>query len=163
MDLMLWIRARLLPAYCITGFITVSGLIGVVTNVFLENYYHQMHELTLNLLPKWLRQFRLYVLWSARIGSILFSWTVLLHCFTYATSPFFYAWVGFAIILAVIEVIILLNSCDVFSKTLPKEATHEDRILYNRSVEHALYAIGSPIVTLLFMVVMTVFGFIKIW
>ena len=98
------------------------------------------------------------MLWSARIGSILFSWTVLLHCFTYATSPFFYA-----IILAVIEVIILLNSCDVFSKTLPKEATHEDRILYNRSVEHALYAIGSPIVTLLFMVVMTVFGFIKIW
>lgn len=64
---MLWIRAHLLPAYCITGFITVSGLIGVVTNTFLENYYHQMHELTLNLLPKWLRQFRLYVLWSARI------------------------------------------------------------------------------------------------
>ena len=67
MDIMLWIRAHLLPAYCITGFITVSGLIGVVTNTFLENYYHQMHELTLNLLPKWLRQFRLYVLWSARI------------------------------------------------------------------------------------------------
>ena len=52
MDIMLWIRAHLLPAYCITGFITVSGLIGVVTNTFLENYYHQMHELTLNLLPK---------------------------------------------------------------------------------------------------------------
>lgn len=157
------IQANLIPLYVITGFITIVGLVGVITNVFLERYYAVMKELTLNLLPKQLRLFRIGTLWTARIGSILLSWVVLLHCFIETASLSFIPWGGFGILLVVIEVIILINVCDTFSKNLPENATYEDRILYNRSVEHALYAIGSPLVTIAFMVVLTLIGHFKLW
>lgn len=157
-----WIAPMLIPGYVIGGTLCALGVIGVFINAMLESYYESTENWGVIDLPVWMVRLRLTTLWTARIGTFVASWTLVLHCYMDMTGPGCISWWGLVTVLVIIEVCCVLNTCEIVDKP-PDLVKPEDRAKYRRDMEHALYAVISPCVTFLFMMILTLVGVIWIW